>query len=185
MLMLVIKATLSHSSVTKIISLAWSSGFSFPCLWGFWRTLERGNVFGSRSGNFSLLTMICKIYNVWVRRSIYKNTFILSVTRDFNLQFHDWDYQSWSFTSVHVSSPSLSDQTFLFTFVSTLNAAFSVAVDFNERSFGGDEVEEPPRLQTSVHSAAQTALKSWTALPSLAQTVEIWRYLVLFHTVQV
>lgn len=101
--MLVIKATLSHSSVTKIISLAWSSGFSFPCLWGFWRTLERGNVFGSRSGNFSLLTMICKIYNVWVRRSIYKNTFILSVTRDFNLQFHDWDYQSWSFTSVHVS----------------------------------------------------------------------------------
>ena len=101
--MLVIKATLSHSSVTRIISLAWSSGFSFPCLWGFWRTLERGNVFGSRSGNFSLLTMICKIYNVWVRRSLYKNTFILSVTRDFNLQFHDWDYQSWSFTSVHVS----------------------------------------------------------------------------------
>ena len=87
--------------------------------------------------------------------------------------------------SLQFMSPSLSDQMFLFTFVSTLNTAFSVAVDFNERSFGGDEVEEPPRLQTSVHSAAQTALKSWTALPSLAQTVEIWRYLVLFHTVQV
>ena len=71
--------------------------------------------------------------------------------------------------SLQFMSPSLSDQIFLFTFVSTLNTAFSVAVDFNERSFGGDEVEEPPRLQTSVHSAAQTALKSWTALPSLAQ----------------
>ena len=87
--------------------------------------------------------------------------------------------------SLQFMSPSLSDQIFVFTFVSTLNTAFSVAVDFNERSFSGDEVEEPPRLQTSLHSAAQTALKSWTALPSLAQIVQIWRYLVLFHTVQV